>query len=337
MPRTVRIMTGMAAIALALLVLPPGFAVAEQAKPARIGVLRASPPPSPYITLFHDEMIARGHIEGRTYEIVPGWGKSRRDRSKIVSLAERLVARRVDVIVTVGTAAARAARRAAPSTPIVMASAGDPVRAGLVRSLSAPGGNVTGLMSGSVELVPKRLEVLKELIPGLRRVATLNSAVNSGGVRGITRLFREAEHRAGIALGIEFVTVDKKKAESWLATFARSKAAGVDALSVRSMPYLTREDRRRIVAAAIELRLPAMFRSVDLVRMGGLVSYATNRGDMDRRAAIYVDKILKGAKPADLPVERPTKFDLAINLKTAKALGITVPRSLLLRANEVIE
>jgi putative ABC transport system substrate-binding protein len=324
----------------ALAVLAAGHpAVAQEAKPARIGVLRASPPLPQYIKQFHAGMRERGHTEGRTYEIVPGWGKSRRDRDKILQLAENLVARGVDVIVTLGTAAARAARRAGPSTPIVMASAGDPVRSKLVNSLSAPGGNITGLMSGSVEQVAKRLEILKEMMPGLRRVAvpTIRPLGPRGRVRGISRLFVEAEQRAGKALGIDFVGVNKKKKESWLAAFSRVKADGAGALTIRSSNNLTREDRKQIVAATLKLRLPAIFRAKWFVRRGGLVSYATNRGDMYRRAATYVDKILKGARPAELPVERPTKFDFVINLKTAKALGITLPRSILLRATEVIE
>ncbi len=158
-----------------------------------------------------------------------------------------------------------------------------------------------------------------------------------GPARGIRHLFEKAQERAGKILGIEFIGVNKSNEESWLAAFRRVKAEGAGALAVRSTPYLTREDRKRIVAATLKLRLPAMFRTREFVRMGGLVSYATDRGDMYRRAATYVDKILKGAKPADLPVERPTRFDFVINLKTAKSLGIKVPPSILLRATEVIE
>lgn len=322
----------------------PGAPQAEPGKPARIGFLRASPPPASYLRLFHSGMKQRGHVEGRSYVLVPAWGRSRKDVLRMTKLAEALVARGVDVIVTVGTAAARAARRAGPSTPTVMASAGDPVRAKLVRSLSAPGGNITGMKSGSVELVAKRLEILKELLPGLRRVVTLNVAGNAAawarrnsGARGITGLFEKAQRRAGKTLHIEFVPLNRGKDESWLAAFRRVKAEGVGAASIRSMPYLTREDQRQIVSAAVAAGLPAMFRSEGLVRMGGLISYATDRGDMYRRAATYVDKIQKDAKPADLPVERPTKFQLVINLKTARALGVTVPRSILLRADGVVE
>ena len=199
--------------AAAILLLSPLAAVAQEAKPARIGMLRASPPLPQYIKQFHAGMRERGHKEGQTYELVPGWGKSRRDRNKIIQLAENLVARGVDVIVTLGTAAARAARRAGPSTPIVMASAGDPVRSKLVKSLSAPGGNITGLMSGSVEQVPKRLEILKEMLPGLSRVAVpyIHPRDQRGRVRGIRRLFVEAQRRAGKALGINLIGVNKKK------------------------------------------------------------------------------------------------------------------------------
>ncbi len=322
--------------AAALIMLSVPTVQAQEAKPARIGILRVSPPPPQYLEQFRAGMRELGHKEGRTYELVPGWGKSRRDRSKIITLAEKLVARGVDVIVTVGTAATRAARRAGPSTPIVMASAGDPVRSKLVRSLAAPGGNITGLTSGSVELIPKQLEILKKLVPGLRHVASLSS-LRRGRVRGLGRLVHEARERAGKILGIDFIDLQKGKEESWLAVFRRAKAKGVSALYIRSTPYLTRKDRKRIVAAALKLRLPAMFRTGEFVRMGGLVSYANNRGSMYRRTAAYVDKILKGAKPAELPVERPTKFNLVINLKTAKALRITIPPAILLSATEVIE
>ena len=240
---------------------------AQEAKPARIGMLRASPPLPKYIKQFHAGMSQRGHTEGRTYVLVPGWGESRRDRSKILQLAENLVARGVDVIVTLGTAAARSARRAAPSTPIVMASAGDPVRSKLVKSLSAPGGNITGLMSGSVEQVPKRLEILKEMVPGLRRVAVpyTHPRDQRGRVRGIRRFFVEAQQRAGKALGIDLIGLNKKKEESWLAAFRRVKAEGAGALTIRSSNNLTREDRKQIVAATLKLRLPTMFRAKGLL------------------------------------------------------------------------
>jgi len=314
------------------------LAYAQQTvKPARIGIVRVSPPQPQYLEQFRAGMRELGHEEGRTYKIIPAWGKSRRDRKKIVTFAEKLVAGGVDVIVTVGTAAARAARLAGPNKPIVMASAGDPVRAKLVRSLAAPGGNITGLMSGSVLLVSKHLEILKELVPELQKVGTLGSRGNKYRVQGIRQLFNQAQERAGKTLGITFVRIPKKKKDTWLSTFRRMKAEGAQALIIRSTPHITREDRKQIVAAALKLGLPAMFRTRGYVRMGGLVSYATKRGAMYRRAAAYVDKILKGAKPADLPVERPTKFDFVINLKTAKAMGITIPPSILLRASEVIE
>ncbi len=203
------------AVAIILLLLP-SVSEAQEAKPARIGILRASPPLPQYIKQFHAGMRERGHKEGQTYELVPGWGKSRRDRDKIIQLAENLVARGVDLIVTLGTPAARAARRAGPSTPIVMASAGDPVRSKLVNSLTAPGGNITGLMSGSVEQVPKRLEILKEMLPGLSRVAVpyIHPRDQRGRVRGIRRLFVEAQRRAGKALGINLIGVNKKKEEA---------------------------------------------------------------------------------------------------------------------------
>lgn len=325
------------AIAVAVFALNQVALAQPSDKPARIGILRVSAPPTHYLDEFRAGMRELGHEEGRTYEIIPAWGKSRRDRTKIVTFAEKLVAGGVDVIVTVGTAAARAARLAGPSKPIVMASAGDPVRSKLVRSLAAPGGNITGLMSGSVMLVPKRLEILRELIPGLHTVGTFAPSTYGKRVKGIRNLFNEAQDRAGKALGIEFVRIARKETDTWLSILSRMKAKGAQALTIRSTPLITGNDQKEIVAAILKLRVPAIFRTSGYVRMGGLVSYATNRGAMYRRAAAYVDKILKGAKPAELPVARPNKFYLAINVKTAKALGITVPRSLLLRADEVIE
>jgi putative ABC transport system substrate-binding protein len=325
------------AVALAVIIFAPAVDAQQKEQPARIGILRVSPPADRYLEQFRAGMKEHGHIEGQTYELVPAWGKSRRDRAKIVSFAEKLVAGGVDVIVTVGTAAARAAMLAGPNKPIVMASAGDPVRAKLVHSLAKPGGNITGLMSGSVLLVPKRMEILKELVPGLRRIGTFDAGSYGRRVRGIRRLFLEAQRRASKAMDIELIRIKRAETETWFSAFSRMKAKGAQAVAIRSTPIITRKDQKEIVAAVLKLGLPAVFRTRGFVRMGGLVSYATDRGAMYRRAAAYVDKILKGAKPAELPVARPNKFHLAINLKTAKALGIAVPKSLILRADEVIE
>ncbi|MCZ6892858.1 MAG: ABC transporter substrate-binding protein [Gammaproteobacteria bacterium] len=319
----------------AILFLSPLAAVGQEAKPTRIGLLRMSPPPALNLAAFRQGMRDRGHIEGKTYVIVSGWRKPGGKREKPAVLARKLVARGVDLIVTVGTALTRAASRAAPSTPIVMALSADPVRAGLIKSLPAPGGNITGLSAAAVAFAAKSFEILKEMIPGLRHVATFYARRSPAS--SVRKFFREGEERAGRALGFETSTLLPKKGENISALFARAITAGVDVVYVRSTPSLTNAQHKRLVDAALKAGMPTMYPTKQLVKMGGLVSYGTNRADLYRRAATYVDKILKGAKPADLPAERPTKFDFVINLKTAKALGIKVPPAILLRATEVIE
>ncbi len=300
----------------------------------RIGLLRLSPPPALNLAAFHQGMRDRGHIEGKTYVIVPGWRKPGGKREEPAALARKLVARGVDLIVTVGTALTRAASRAAPSTPIVMALSANPVQARLIKSLAAPGGNITGMSAAAVAFAAKSFEILKETIPGLRHVATFYARRPPSSVR---KFFRAGEERAGRALGFETSTLLLEKGEDFPALYARAIAAGVDVVYVRSTPFLSKAQHERLVDAALKAGMPTMYPTKQFVKMGGLVSYGPNRADLYRRAAAYVDKILRGAKPADLPVQQPKKFDFVINLKTAKALGITIPPSILLRATEVIE
>ena len=331
--------TILAATAAAVSFLSPLAVPAQEAKPARIGLLRLSPPPPQNLEQFRAGMSERGHKEGRTYQLVPGWGKAggKKEKFSVLAkkLARKLVDRGVDVIVTVGTVVAHAASRAAPSTPIVMALSADPVRAGLVKSLAAPGGNITGMSAAVVAFTAKSFEILKETIPSLHHVATFYAWRE--GSPSLRKLFRSGGERAGRALGFETSTLLPEKGEDFPALFARATAAGVDTVYVRSTPFLSKAQQKRLVDAALKAGMPTMYPTKQLVKMGGLISYGTNRADLYRRAAAYVDKILRGAKPADLPVEQPTKFDFVINLKTAKALGITVPPSILLRATEVIE
>ena len=324
--------TCIVAAALALLAPLPGAEAQQTGKPARIGLMRPDAPPPEYLAAFRAGLKELGHVEGKSYVLIPKWVKRRKNRR---AAAESLIGK-VDIIVTENTgisrAAARAGAKAKPPVPVVFVSSGAPVRSGLVKSMSNPGGNVTGIYSGSVELMAKRMEILKRMVPGIRRMASMTRP----GSR-INAMFDAEARRAAPALGIEFKSYEGATLEDLIAAIEKSPGDGVDGWNIRGTPRFTLTDRKRLVAILNRLGLPAVYGARHLVTLGGLVSYGTNRADQYRQAASYVDKILKGAKPADLPVERPAKFKLVINLKTAKVLGITVPPSILLRADEVIE
>jgi putative ABC transport system substrate-binding protein len=322
----------MVTAALIILALAPTVQ-AQDAKPARIGFLSRTTPAAPSIAAFHQGMRDRGHIEGRTYVLVPAWNKPGGKREKTAVLARKLVARGVDLIVTVGSRRAYHASRAAPSTPIVMASSADPVRAGLIKSLAAPGGNITGVSSAAVDAGVKRIEILKQLVPGLRRIAVIHWRATKMG----SKLWSAVDKYTARVLDIEFITFNTINLDDFDALFRRVSGAGAGAITVRSTPAYSMAERRLLVQAALRAKLPSVLPRTQMVKMGGLLSLGSNRTWIYHRAAVYVDKILKGAKPADLPVERPAKFKLVINLKTAKTLGITIPPSILLRADEVIE
>lgn len=314
------------------LVLAPLAAEAQQTqKPARIGLMRNDAPPKEYVTEFRKGLKELGHVEGKSYLLVPVWVKGRKKQR---AAAKTLIGK-VDIIVTQGTwitkAAAKAGAEARPPVPVVFVSVGAPVRSGLVKSLSAPGGNVTGIYNGTLELIPKRMEILKQMVPGIRRMAIFMRPDGS-----ISGLFAAAFKRAAPVLGIEGITYEGTR-EELIAAIEKSPKDGVDGWIMHSTTFYTREDRKRLVAILNRARLPAISGTRQFVTLGGLVSYATNLAGQYHQAATYVDKILKGAKPADLPVERPSRIKLFINLKTAKALGIAIPPSILLRADEVIE
>jgi putative ABC transport system substrate-binding protein len=254
---------------------------------------------------------------------------------RLPALAAELVALKVDVIVSAGgTPPALAAKQATRTLPIVFAFAGDPVKSGLVTSLARPGGNVTGSsMLGTAELVGKRLELLTQAVPGVSRVAVLrhpgfvSERADKDNLKAIDAAAR--------ALGVRLQVVEARGPADIDKAFADMTRARAGALAVTGSPMFTTE-RRRLVDLAAKNRLPAVYESREDVDAGGLMAYGPNWADLFRRAATYVDKILKGTKPADLPVEQPTKFELVINLKAAKTLGITIPQSLLARADEVI-
>ncbi|MEA2792997.1 MAG: hypothetical protein QOI87_377 [Bradyrhizobium sp.] len=281
----------------------------------------------PWLAAFVQRLRELGWIEGRTVAIEIRWAEGRSER--FPEIAAELVRLKVDVIVTSG-AAAPAAKQATSTIPIVFMLANDPVATGLVASLSRPGGNVTGLSNQSRDLAGKRLELLREIIPGLSRFAILINAgtANSGAELG-------AVQAAARTLGLEIVILEIRRPEDIGTTLDRLKGSA-DALYVVQDPLFI-ANRVRISTSALGARLPTMHAAREFVESGGLMSYGANFPDNFRRAADYADKILKGAKPSDIPVEQPTKFDLVVNQTTAKALGIELSPTLLGRADEVID
>jgi putative ABC transport system substrate-binding protein len=280
------------------------------------------------VAAFVQRLRELGWIEGRTIAIEYRWAEGRAERA--AEIAAELVQRKVDVIVTSGTAVVVAAMQATSVIPIVFAAAGDPVGTGLIASLARPGGNVTGLSNQVLDLAGKRLELLREIVPGLGRLALLGNVGNPVVVLDM----REAQ-AAARTLGLEVTTLEIRRGEDIVPAF-EALNGHEEALYV-VFDALVNTHRIRINTLALAARLPTMHGIRDYVEAGGLMSYGTNFPDLFRRAADYVDKILRGAKPADLPVEQPTKFDLVINLTTAKALHLKIPESFLLRADEVIE
>jgi putative tryptophan/tyrosine transport system substrate-binding protein len=270
-----------------------------------------------------------GYAEGDTVVFEPRWAEGKVDR--LPALAAELANLPVEVIVTTGTPAARAAKRATDTIPIVMVGTTDPVGQGLVASLNRPGGNVTGLTLLSSDLSAKQLELLREAVPQASRIAMIWEAGNEG-----TAIAARNAESAAQALGISLQSLAVRGIDDFDGAFASMVHDRAAALIVGGSAVFFAE-RTRLIDLAAKHRLPAIFNERFYVQAGGLMSYGSAFTENFRRAGDYVDKILKGAKPADLPVEQPTKFELAINLKTAKALGITIPPNLLVQAEEVIE
>ena len=269
------------------------------------------------------------YVEGQTFTMEYRWGEGRIER--LPELAVELVRLEPDVLVATTSAAVQAAMNATRTIPIIMAGGGDPVGLGLVASLARPGGNVTGPSMMNTEVVSKRIEILKEIISGLRRVAVLTNSLNP-----IHALFMQETASTARMLGLELQPLEVHGPEDFEAAFAAATRSKADAL-VAFDDSLTLQYRARIVALTAASRLPTMYGYREFPDEGGLISYGADISSHYHRAATYVDKVLKGAKPADLPVEQPSKFELVINLKTAKALGLTIPPTLLARADEVIE
>jgi putative ABC transport system substrate-binding protein len=280
------------------------------------------------IDAFVQRLRELGWIENRTVAIEYRWAEGR--EARFTEIAAEFVRLKVDVILTYATPSSIAAKKATAVIPIVFAAAGDPVGTGLVASLARPGGNITGLSIQQTDLASKRLEILREFLPGLRTLAILfdtgspNAVLESGEVQ-----------TAAHTLGLDMVTSEVRRVEDIAPAFDALKGRA-DALYVCSSPLLT-TNRIRVNNLALGMRVPTMYGFRDYIEAGGLMSYGPNLPSLFRRAADYVDKILHGAKPGDLPVEQPTKFDFIINLTTAKILGFEVPPSLVARADEVIE
>jgi putative tryptophan/tyrosine transport system substrate-binding protein len=301
------------------------------AKVPRIGLLSPFSPSdaAPFHQAFRLGLRDLGWVEGKNISIEYRYAEGMSDR--LADLAADLVRLKVDVIVASATPAAVAAHKATRAIPVVMAAAGDPVALGVVEGLARPGGNVTGLTQMSPQLAGKRLEVLKEIAPKLSRVAVLwNSQYSASALH-----WKEIQVPAR-QLGVQLHSLEVHSPDDFEKALEDATRARSGALFIIPDPLVV-TNLERIAGLAAKSRLPSIFQWSEFADAGGLVTYGPDRADMFRRAATFVDKILKGAKPGDLPVELPTKFELVINMKTAKALGITIPQSILVRANRVIE
>jgi ABC-type uncharacterized transport system substrate-binding protein len=309
----------------------PLAAEAQQQKTApRIGILSVAtqsfPPMTVRLDAFRQGLREFGYVEGDSVAFEYRSAEGNPDR--LAGLAAELVRLKVDCIVTAGDSPSRATKQATNTIPVVMVNASSPIQAGLVASLARPGGNVTGLASVSVELAGKRLGLLKEVVPKLSRIAMFWDPRSSDGS------LAETEGAARL-LGAQLISLGVRSLGELEGAFRSASKDRTNAINIGYGGFLVTH-QARIIELAAKYRLPAMYPEQEFVRAGGLMAYSTNVIELYRRAAGYVDKILKGAKPGDLPVEQPTKYELVINLKTAKALGLTIPQSVLVRADEVI-
>jgi putative ABC transport system substrate-binding protein len=321
-------------LATVLLITAPPAEAQQPAKIPRIGYLGGI---SPSINTARIEAFRQGlreleYVEGKN--IVIEWRHHEGNIDRLPALAAELARLKVDIIITVGPPAVRAAKEATVTIPIVMMNVGDPVGSGFVASLARPGGNITGLSSLAPELSGKRLELLKEIVPKLSRVAVFGTSTSPDNAQSL----REVELAArDLKVQLQYQDIrDAKDPKDIETAFRAASKERVEAVLMMVAGAVGTAHQRRILELAINNRLPVIYRGRPSVEAGGLMSYGVTTTDLDRRAATYVDKILKGAKPADLPVERPTKFELVINLKTAKQIGLTIPPNVLARADKVI-
>ena len=310
----------------------PFAAEAQPAGTRRIGLLETSSPSPARVRLWEtlrQRLRELGYLEGQNIAFESRFADGKTDR--LPGLAAELVALKVDVIVTSGTPASLAAKQATRTIPIVMAQLADPVGAGLVASLGRPGGNVTGLTTQDADLSGKRLEMLLQVVPKVSRFAVLIDETSPGSM-----LIARGTQVAAQSLGVQLRSLGVRGPEELDGAFSAMKEARAGALIVESSSLLF-TSRTRLADLALKNRLPTMFAQKEYAEAGGLMAYSADFSDLFRRTATFVDKILKGRKPSDLPVEQPMKFELVINLKTAKQIGLTIPQSLLYRADKVIK
>jgi putative tryptophan/tyrosine transport system substrate-binding protein len=317
----------------AMLFAPCGSVEAQQlTKVPRIGYLSpTSPSVSPTrIEAFRQGLRELGYVEGKNIVIEYRYAEGKFDR--LLALAAELVRLKVDLIVTTGPTVTRAAKEATTTVPIVMATDTDPVGNGFVASLARPGGNITGLSALAPELSGKQLELLKEIVPRLSRVAVFGTSNNPGNAQMLKEVKLAAE-----AFGVKLQYLEVRGLKGIETAFRAASKERAEAVLYLVAGLVDAGHQTEITEFAVKSRLPAIYRSRQYVEAGGLVSYGVSVADLDQRAATYVDKILKGAKPADLPVEQPTKFEFIINLKAAKQIGLTIPPNVLARADRVIK
>ncbi len=319
------------AIAALLLVAPLAVDAQKEKQVSRVGFLASSSAErvGSRLAAFRQGLRALGYLEGQNILIDQRYAEGRSE--DLPKLAAELVNLGVDVLVTEGTPAARAAKTATSLIPVVMGNAGDPVGSGLAASLARPGGNVTGLSDFSLDLVAKRLEFLRTVDPSISHIAVLLNPTNPTNPLELRQM-----QAAAPKLGVKLSSLETRGGDDLERAFEAIKKRRLGAVLLAGDAIFGLH-REQIVALAASSRLPTLYGSRPFVDSGGLMSYGTNFDDLFRRAAAYVDKILKGAKPANLPIERPTKFELVINMRAAKALGLTIPQSLLIRADHVVE
>jgi putative ABC transport system substrate-binding protein len=298
----------------------------QQTKIPRIGYL-GSVSSSPRVATFRQGLRELGYVEGKN--IIIEWRHHEGKVDRLPTLAAELVRLKVDIIITAGAPAARAAKEATSTVPIVMTQIGDPVGSGFVASLARPGGNITGLSILAPELSGKRLDLLKEIVPNLSRVAVFGTSTSPDNAQSL----KEVELAAS-ALKVQVQYLDIRNPKDFETAFQAATKGRAQGVLMMVLGTFTRQ--QEAVGLAVKHRLPVMYTGQASVEAGGLMSYGVNNSDLDRRAATYVDKILKGAKPAELPVEQPKKFEFIVNLKAAKQIGLTIPPNVLARADRVI-